>query len=48
MFSSPQLKDKAQVTAFTPGQQLEVSEMFKEGDYVDVAGITIGKGFQGK
>lgn len=42
-----QLKDKATVTSFQPGQQLNVSEMFKEGDLVDIAGTTIGKGFQG-
>jgi len=41
------LKDKATVTSFTPGQQLEISDMFKEGQCIDVAGITIGKGFQG-
>jgi len=45
---SVQLKDKAAVTAFVPGQQLNVTDMFKEGDFVDVAGITIGKGFQGE
>lgn len=43
-----QLKDKTKVTAFQPGQALSVAEMFKEGDFVDVAGMSIGKGFQGK
>lgn len=43
-----QLKDKTKVTSYQPGQQLDVNEIFKEGDLVDVAGITIGKGFQGK
>jgi large subunit ribosomal protein L3 len=38
------LKD---VSTFEPGQALAVEEMFKEGDLVDVAGISIGKGFQG-
>ncbi len=46
--SRSQLKDKTKVTSFTAGQQLDVSEMFKEGDFVDVAGTTIGKGFQGE
>lgn len=32
--------------AFTVGQKLTV-DMFKEGEYVDVTGNTIGKGFQG-
>lgn len=32
--------------AYTPGQQLTV-ELFKEGELVDVTGISIGKGFQG-
>lgn len=32
---------------YESGQQLKVSEMFKEGDLIDVAGTTIGKGFQG-
>ncbi|GAX78833.1 hypothetical protein CEUSTIGMA_g6270.t1 [Chlamydomonas eustigma] len=41
------LKDKKTVSSFTPGQKLEVTEMFKEGDFIDIAGITIGKGFQG-
>lgn len=40
-------KDGAQVAAFTPGQELDVAAMFKPGDAVDVAGTTIGKGFQG-
>ena len=30
-----------------PGQQLNVDDMFKAGDLVDIAGTTIGKGFQG-
>merc|ERR1712046_235769 len=36
-----------EVEAFEPGQQLEISEMFSEGDFVDVRGTSIGKGFQG-
>ena len=32
---------------FEPGQQLEVTDIFKVGDKVDVAGKSIGKGFQG-
>jgi large subunit ribosomal protein L3 len=36
------------VTGYEPGQQLSVEEMFKVGDLVDVAGTTIGKGFQGE
>ena len=35
------------VSAYAPGQALAVDEMFKEGDFVDVAGTSIGKGFQG-
>ena len=31
-----------------PGQQLDVDDMFKAGDLVDIAGTTIGKGFQGE
>ncbi|KAL4446359.1 hypothetical protein ABPG77_003166 [Micractinium sp. CCAP 211/92] len=38
------VKDAA---GFEPGQQLNVADMFSEGDLVDVAGTTIGKGFQG-
>ncbi|KAJ9525316.1 hypothetical protein QJQ45_020858 [Haematococcus lacustris] len=41
------LKDKSVVTSYTPGQELSVSDMFKEGEKVDVAGTSIGKGFQG-
>ncbi|PON87465.1 Ribosomal protein [Trema orientale] len=35
------------VEGFEPNQRLELEEMFKEGDLVDVSGTTIGKGFQG-
>jgi large subunit ribosomal protein L3 len=43
-----QLKDKAKVTAMKPGQQLTASEIFQEGALIDIAGTTIGKGFQGE
>lgn len=45
--TQPQLKDKNTVTSYAPGQQLKVEEVFKEGDVIDIAGTTIGKGFQG-
>lgn len=32
---------------FEPGQQLKADELFKVGDFVDVAGTSVGKGFQG-
>merc|ERR1719230_789231 len=32
---------------FNLGRKLDTSTMFKEGDLVDVAGTSIGKGFQG-
>uniref|UniRef100_A0A7S3VGR8 Large ribosomal subunit protein uL3c n=1 Tax=Dunaliella tertiolecta TaxID=3047 RepID=A0A7S3VGR8_DUNTE len=35
------------VEVYEPGQQLEIEDIFKVGDEVDVAGKTIGKGFQG-
>ncbi|XP_061997245.1 large ribosomal subunit protein uL3c [Rosa rugosa] len=35
------------IEGFEPNQKLDFSELFKEGDLVDVAGTTIGKGFQG-
>lgn len=38
------LKD---VSGYEPGQALAVDELFKAGDFVDVAGTSIGKGFQG-
>ncbi|KAI8463354.1 MAG: plastid/chloroplast ribosomal protein L3 [Monoraphidium minutum] len=41
------LKDAAKVATFAPGQKLDVNEMFKEGDSIDIAGTTIGKGMQG-
>jgi hypothetical protein len=44
-FFNPQVKD---VSGFEAGQQLNVDDMFKAGDLVDVAGTTIGKGFQGE
>ena len=40
-----QLKD---IEGFEPGQELKVEELFKEGDLVDIAGQSIGKGFQGE
>lgn len=43
-----QLKDEAKVAEYQPGQQLEITEMFKEGDNIDIAGTTVGKGFQGE
>lgn len=43
----PQLKDRAAVEAYKPGQQLDVASILKEGETVDIAGLTVGKGFQG-
>lgn len=40
-----QLKD---IEGFEVGQQLSLTEMFKEGDFIDVAGKSVGKGFQGR
>jgi len=34
-------------TEFTLGDSLDFSELFKEGDFVDVTGYSKGKGFQG-
>lgn len=33
---------------YSPGQQLKVEDIFKVGELVDVAGKSIGKGFQGE
>ena len=35
------------VSGYEPGQALDVENLFKVGDLVDVAGQSIGKGFQG-
>jgi ribosomal protein L3 len=35
------------VQAYQPGQELDVGALLKEGETVDVAGVTVGKGFQG-
>jgi ribosomal protein L3 len=43
-----QLKDAAKVAEYQPGQQLDIAAMFKEGDSIDIAGTTVGKGFQGE
>lgn len=40
----PQIPD---VSGYEPGQALNVEDLFKVGDLVDVAGTSIGKGFQG-
>ena len=29
------------------GKELKISDIFKEGDYIDVSAVTVGKGFQG-
>lgn len=36
------------VENYEPGQRLNLEEVFKEGDLVDVSGKSIGKGFQGQ
>lgn len=36
------------VDGFEPAQRLKLDELFKEGDLIDVAGDSIGKGFAGK
>ncbi|KXZ48522.1 hypothetical protein GPECTOR_27g693 [Gonium pectorale] len=41
------LKDRAAVEAYQPGQELDIAAVLKEGETVDVAGVTVGKGFQG-
>lgn len=41
------VNDASKVANLQPGQQLDIAEMFKAGDAVDVAGTTVGKGFQG-
>ncbi|NLN65013.1 MAG: 50S ribosomal protein L3 [Clostridiaceae bacterium] len=35
------------VDAYEVGQEIKVEDMFKEGDKVDISGISKGKGFQG-
>jgi ribosomal protein L3 len=45
-YSLTQLKEMKE--EYVPGQQLSVDDMFKAGDLVDIAGKTIGKGFQGE
>ena len=35
------------VSGYEPGQALNVEDLFKVGDMVDIAGTSIGKGFQG-
>jgi large subunit ribosomal protein L3 len=42
------MKERSAVEAFQPGQELAIGEMFQEGQLVDVAGTSIGKGFQGE
>lgn len=37
----------ASAEGYEPGQALELADTFKAGDVVDVAGSSIGKGFQG-
>ena len=44
MFLDLQIPD---VAGYEPGQALNVEDLFKVGDIVDIAGTSIGKGFQG-
>ena len=39
--------DAATLSGYEVGQQVDMSELFKVAELVDVAGMTIGKGFQG-
>ncbi|KIZ01441.1 50S ribosomal protein L3 Flags:Precursor [Monoraphidium neglectum] len=41
------LKDASKVAEYTPGQELDVNAIIKVSDHIDIAGTTIGKGFQG-
>lgn len=36
-----------EVAKFQEGQEIKISEVFKEGEYIDVAGTTKGRGFTG-
>jgi len=40
------IKDDSEIANFNVGQKVTV-DIFKEGEYVDVTGTSIGKGFQG-
>ena len=42
-----EFKVKEVPEGYEVGQQLNACEMFAEGDIVDIAGISVGKGFQG-
>lgn len=35
------------ISKFEPGQEIKVSDLFSEGEIVDITGISKGKGFQG-
>lgn len=41
------LKDGDKVQGYTPGSAITVQDVLKEGDLIDIAGTSIGKGFQG-
>eukprot|EP00878_Enallax_costatus_P027207 GHUV01029269.1.p1 GENE.GHUV01029269.1~~GHUV01029269.1.p1 ORF type:complete len:208 (+),score=72.63 GHUV01029269.1:420-1043(+) len=41
------LVDSSKVSEYQAGQQLDISSILKEGDKIDIAGTTVGKGFQG-
>ncbi|KAK2076345.1 hypothetical protein QBZ16_000870 [Prototheca wickerhamii] len=41
-------QEEAGYNAVQVGKPLEIASLFKEGDLVDVAGKSIGKGFQGR
>lgn len=41
------LKDRSAVEAYKAGQPLDIAGLIKEGENVDIAGVTVGKGFQG-
>jgi large subunit ribosomal protein L3 len=41
------LRTDADAAAYSPGQAIDAASVFSAGDAVDVAGVSVGKGFQG-
>lgn len=41
------LRSDGEAEAFSPGQTIEPASVFAAGDSIDVAGVSVGKGFQG-
>lgn len=46
-FREIRVKNNEDIANIKPGDKVKIADIFKEGDFLNVSGVTIGKGFQG-